>query len=496
MKTYEFLKRNALLLLLAAAAGFSGGCNQTEIDMFPADESGIVSTDTQMGYLTDENAQREFVTVEVRERGGGSVSLYLRATKKSGTASEVSLVYAPEVLEAYNEQTGNSFEALPETAVGFSSGKFSLAAGSQQSGELTLDYALTTEQTVGATYVIPVRAEVVSGELKMKSEDAEYLIFLNVVENPGDCDKGEDAAKVFCVMETNDVNPLNLLAFTLKDSGKYLFDAIVLFSDNIILDETTGTVHALVNDAVKHILNNREKYLTPLQERGMKVILAITPYHTHAGVANLKPATADAFAKDGKIICDTYELDGVFFDDEYTALVSPPPTGFYAENTAEAAADLMFRVKRMMPDRWVIAYQLGAIWDLSGEGCEFEADDKTWLPGDYIDYVMIDYSESAWASLAQFPGLPESRFGLYSYNFNSYSPSWPSEERLRQVKSKYKTLFLYGLNPFHPSGSFNTTPVGTSGGEEMTQVQALERVSRILYEEELVFDGNTYSKEW
>ena len=104
-------------------------------------------------------------------------------------------------------------------------------------------------------------------------------------------------------METNDVNPLNLLAFTLKDSGKYLFDAIVLFSDNIILDETTGTVHALVNDNIKYILNNREKYLTPLQERGMKVILAITPYHTHAGVANLKPATADAFAKELKIIC-------------------------------------------------------------------------------------------------------------------------------------------------------------------------------------------------
>ena len=486
MKTYEFLKRNALLLLLAAAAGFSGGCNQTEIDMFPADESGIVSTDTQMGYLTDENAQREFVTVEVRERGGGSVALYLRATKKSGTASEVSLVYAPEVLEAYNEQTGNSFEALPETAVGFSSGKFSLAAGSQQSGELTLNYALTTEQAVGATYVIPVRAEVVSGELKMKSEDAEYLIFLNVVENPGDCDKGEDAAKVFCVMETNDVNPLNLLSFTLDDSGKYLFDALVLFSDNIILDEATGTVHALVNDNIKYILNNREKYLTPLQERGMKVILAITPYHTHAGVANLKPATADAFAKELKIICDTYELDGVFFDDEYTALVSPPPTGFYAENTAEAAADLMFRVKRMMPDRWVVAYQLGAIWDLSGEGCEFEADD--------IDYVMVDYSESAWASLAQFPGLPASRFGLHSFDFNSYTPLWPSVGRLEQVRDTYKTLFLYGLNPYHRSGSFDTTPVGSS--EKMTQVQALERVTSTLYGEEMLFDGHTYTKDW
>ena len=357
-----------------------------------------------------------------------------------------------------------------------------------------MDYALTTEQTVGATYVIPVRAEVVSGELKMKSEDAEYLIFLNVVENPGDCDKGEDAVKVFCVMETNDVNPLNLLAFTLKDSGKYLFDAIVLFSDNIILDETTGTVHALVNDNIKYILNNREKYLTPLQERGMKVILAITPYHTHAGVANLKPATADAFAKELKIICDTYELDGVFFDDEYTALVSPPPTGFYAENTAEAAADLMFRVKRMMPDRWVVAYQLGAIWDLSGEGCEFEADDKTWLPGDYIDYVMVDYSESAWASLAQFPGLPASRFGLHSFDFNSYTPLWPSVGRLEQVRDTYKTLFLYGLNPYHRSGSFDTTPVGSS--EKMTQVQALERVTSTLYGEEMLFDGHTYTKDW
>ena len=116
MKTYEFLKRNALLLLLAAAAGFSGGCNQTEIDMFPADESGIVSTDTQMGYLTDENAQREFVTVEVRERGGGSVALYLRATKKSGTASEVSLVYAPEVLDSFRELAATGcVEFLAET---------------------------------------------------------------------------------------------------------------------------------------------------------------------------------------------------------------------------------------------------------------------------------------------------------------------------------------------------------------------------------------------
>lgn len=494
MKAYEFFKRNGFALLLTLSAGLAGGCNQTEIDMAPADESAIVTTETQMGYLTDENAQRGFTTVDVRENGSGSLDLYLRATKKDVEASEVELVYDASILENYNEETGNTFEALPEANLTFSAKKFTLDAESQRSAALTVNYALAAEQAVDKTYAIPLRAAVVSGALEMKSEDAEYLIFLNVAENPGDCDKGDDVSKVFCVMETNDVNPLNLLSFTLDDSGKYLFDALVLFSDNIILDETTGTVHALVNDAVKHILNNREKYLTPLQERGMKVILAITPYHTHAGVANLKPATAEAFAKELKIICDTYELDGVFFDDEYTTLESPAPSGFYAENSAEAAADLMFRVKRLMPDRWVVAYRLGAIRNLSSEECEFEYNEKIWQPGDYIDYVMVDYSESSEAELAEFPGLPESRFGLYSYNFNSNSPTWPSEERLQSVKSTYKTLFLYGLNPFHSSGSFNTTPIGVR--EKMTQVQALERVSSVLYGEGLVFDGNTYPKEW
>ena len=67
-------------------------------------------------------------------------------------------------------------------------------------------------------------------------------------------------------------------------------------------------------------------------------------------------------------------------------------------------------------------------------------------------------------------------------------------ERLEQVRDTYKTLFLYGLNPYHRSGSFDTTPVGSS--EKMTQVQALERVTSTLYGEEMLFDGHTYTKDW
>ena len=74
-----------------------------------------------------------------------------------------------------------------------------------------------------------------------------------------------------------------------------------------------------------HVLNNREKYLKPLQDRGIKVILSIMGHYTHAGVANMKEETAKAFAKELKIICDIYQLDGIFYDDEYTTREVPTP---------------------------------------------------------------------------------------------------------------------------------------------------------------------------
>ena len=494
MKTYEIMKGNLLALALVLSAGMAGSCSQTEIEMAPADNSTIVTTTIQKGYLTDENAQRGYLTVEVREAQSGSATLYLRATKPSDAASAVKLNYAPELVTVYNDETGNEYEALPETQLTLPAENLTLEAGSQKSTGITLNYTLAAEQTEGNTYVIPLRAEVVSGAMEINESDAEFLIFLNVVENPGDCSKGDDMSKVFCVMETNDVNPLNLLSFTLQDSGKYLFDALVLFSDNIVLDPTTGTVHALVNEPIKYILNNREKYLKPLQDRGMKIILGITPYHTHAGVANLMPATAEAFAKELKIICDTYSLDGVFFDDEYTELQNPAPTGFYAELSSEAAADLMYRVKRLMPDRWVVAYCLGSIKNMTSEGCTIVDNGVSHQPGDYIDYVMVDYGELDPVSPANYPGLPTDRFGMYSYNFNRDTPNWPPVAELEEVRDTYKTLFIYGLNPYHKTGSFNTTPVGNR--EQMTQVQALNRVSETLFGEQMVFDGTSYPTDW
>ena len=94
------MKGKALALAAVLMAGLAGGCSQTEIAMEPADPSYILTTTVQKGYLTDENSQRGYLTSEVRETGSGSVTLYVRATKPEQAASEVTLSYAPELVEA------------------------------------------------------------------------------------------------------------------------------------------------------------------------------------------------------------------------------------------------------------------------------------------------------------------------------------------------------------------------------------------------------------
>lgn len=112
-------------------------------------------------------------------------------------------------------------------------------------------------------------------------------------------------------MEVNDTNPLNNLSFTLKSNGKPLVDALIIFSANINYNAETGRVYIFNNENVQALLDNREHYLKPLQDRGMKIILGLLGNHDRSGVANMSKETAQAFAQEVKAMCDAYQLDGI-----------------------------------------------------------------------------------------------------------------------------------------------------------------------------------------
>lgn len=472
-------------LPILIGTGFAA-CSETEIDLKPLDESKYEITGEQNGYFCDETGKQDFSTVEVRSGNSLTLNIYLNATKKSETASVIELKYDQSVLDNYNASTDNEYQAFPQEAVLLDAGgSMTLAEGQQRSNTLAVNFTAVEGLVEGTTYAIPLKANVVSGPLKLTESRQGYLIFVTIQKNLGDCDKG--GCKVYTCMEINNTNPLNNLCFTLRNSGKYLFDGIILFCDNVILDQATGTVHAGVNDNIMHVLNNHEKYLKPLRDRGMKVILGIEAYWTHASIANLSEETARAFARELKIMCDTYELDGIFYDDEYDKAQTPTPPGF-VQKSPEAAARLMYEVKKIMPECINISYVYNNLRDLSSEGCFFEEGGVKQGPSYYVDYTYADYN-----TLAQdedltntYPGLPKDRWGMYSQEFaRGY---WAKDGELEEIKANNGIHFLFAYDPFRDT--FNTDFKGS------TQLKEIGKIANVLFEDEAVYDSNPYRKDW
>jgi hypothetical protein len=118
-------------------------------------------------------------------------------------------------------------------------------------------------------------------------------------------------------IEVNDHSPLNAGSYVLED-GTYLFDYVILFAANIRNSErTSGTPYVHLNENVQYILDNRTKYIKPLQDKGIKVILGLLGDHDGVTFSTMSDDHIEAFAADVKKVVDEYQLDGVDFDDEW-----------------------------------------------------------------------------------------------------------------------------------------------------------------------------------
>lgn len=272
-------------------------------------------------------------------------------------------------------------------------------------------------------------------------------------------------------MEINDTNPLNNLCFTLKESGKPLVDILILFSANINYNNETGKVYVYNNPNVQHLLDNREKYLKPLQDRGMKVVLGLLGNHDRAGVSNLADETAKVFAQELKVICDSYQLDGIFVDDEYSAYQNPVPVGFVSPSSA-AASRLCYEAKQAMPDRLVCAYAYGStssLPDIDGH-----------QSGEFVDYGIHDYGGSSDLS-SNYPAMPKSGMALYSQEFNR--GYWTADSNLENMRNDgYGSHMIFAMDPFR--NNFDR------------QKQAMESIADKLFDDELVYDEKPYKKDW
>lgn len=473
MRHFDKFKLRYLIALLMTFSCFTA-CND-DIEIANLDEQSYTVPDGQLVYITDADGKLTFTTMEFRSTG--FITLFLNSTNKVGS-STVQISYDMSVLEEYNSEYGNSYQPFPKELITFANdGVMTLGAKQSKSAGLNISLESNGELDFDKSYVIPLRMKVTSGDQKLAKDSETCLIFVKDLTGVPDCSKAS-GIKIFSCMEVNDTNPLNNLSFTLKDSGKPLIDCVILFAANINYNSEEGRVYINNNENVQALLDNREHYLKPLQDRGMKIILGILGNHDCAGIANLDDKTAQDFAQEVKAMCDVYHLDGIFVDDEYSAYQTPPPPGFVYPSS-QGAARLCYEVKKAQPERWVIAYVYKSTYGLPSV-IDLETGEKV-ESGQFIDYALHDYGGST--DLGNyFPGLPKMNMGLYSQEFARGSTATASKlSRMRE--DGYGSHMIFAMDPNR--NNFNRV-----------QLPAMQTIATAFYDEELVFDGKVYAKDW
>ena len=122
MKICNFSKISLLAILLSCGGYVFTSCQDTEFDAAPVDESNYEVSQDQMGYIANNDGKINSASLEVQAGRPADMTLCVKATKSSGAASDVKLVYDEEVLNSYNQDTENEYLAFPSANVTFEVG--------------------------------------------------------------------------------------------------------------------------------------------------------------------------------------------------------------------------------------------------------------------------------------------------------------------------------------------------------------------------------------
>ncbi len=475
MKKRLFIKS----CLVASVALFAASCSD-DTTLGSIDDAGRLDVpEGAVVYITDAAGSRGSSKVEFHN--AETNALHVKTGAALPADCKVTFAYNADALNAYNTANGTDYTILPQSMVAFANdGVVTLPAGQTA---VDAEYTLTSDGSLDpeTTYALPLSVTI-EGAAALGEADKNFVVLVRDLSSYGDChktwidDKGveHEGIKIFSVMEVNDTNPLNNLRYKLKNSGKYMVDALVMFSGNINYDAEQGRVYFFPNENVKAILDNREKYLKPLKDRGMKVIMGVMCNHDRACIANLDDNTAKLFAKELKALCDAYGLDGIFWDDEYCSPITPAPPGFVTPGRA-AWSRLAYEVWKIQPERWNIAY------GYSTTGSAVAVDGVQ--PGTFISYCLPDYSSSytdRW--LSSYPGMTLSQLGGCSMEFAQGRWS-ASESTLRNMRNEgFGAMMVFAMDPYRTNAS----------GQE----QAMNKLARAFYNDEVVVDQTTYPKDW
>lgn len=473
MQNYIKQGKLSLLILLFAISGTYFTACDDEITIGSVDQTSYETANETHGYLKSSATSRNIISMELRDNT--DLNVYFKLTKAMENQVDVNVGIDESLIAAYNKENLTSFEAFPASQVTIGNGgKISVDKWKTESSPLSISLSKGTLEE--ATYLLPITVKDNAG-INISTEDKTIYYLVKVAGSIPSTEK-PGGVRTLCYVEVNDNNILNVGSYTLEDSGIPFFDIAVIFAANIRYDSETGEVYLKYNDNVAHLLNNRDKYIKPLQDKGIKVILGLLGDHDFVGLGNLKGESLRNFAKQCKIAVDTYGLDGVDFDDEWS---NYPTTSTNAQWYPEWAASgtkmarLIIETRRLMPDKIITVFEYN-----NGRSIPNTVDNLVMT--DIIDYSMYAMYGNSSSMRSSYIGMPREKFSPTAVNVTQGNGStYMSSSTLAAVSNNiknqgYSLIFFYDLRAADISAH-------------------LSYASNALYGENLVF-SQSYAKDW
>lgn len=468
---YNINKLNLLILLITALGGFVFSSCEEEIMIDTGSDTNRLNTVNNVyGFLQSvENPIMKAVSVYKEKQ---TLRVIVGLTRPVNQSVDGILEIDESLVSTYNVEHGTDWKILPASVINLEEeGTVLIAPGDTKSYEMEIQITPSHNLEKG-TYLLPVRLKMKTNDVKLTSRENHLTFVIKVMGDVPNTDK-ENGIVTICYVECNKFNPLNAGEWTLKDSRKQLIDIVHLFAANINFNKETGRVYVKLNKNLQYILEHRDKYVKPLQDKGMKVCLSILGDHDGSGVANLSDKDARCFAAELKAIVEAYGLDGVDFDDEWSEYDKYPLPGF-PERGPYPYARLCYETKRAMPDKLCTVYYIGAVVpypdrNFYGFNMQIEGMD----PGDFIDYSYYAQYGSWSDGWNTIKGMKKSQWGPYSLDIQE---SWPyTLEQI--VKGGYGVQILYDLRP--------------NSGQKL-----IKTVAKGLYGEDAIHSGINYGIDW
>lgn len=448
-------------------------CSNDDIVIGKVDEFPYQSANESYAYMKHAGSVNNVLNTDVRQDEVKNIIVGL--TKPSEKAIDVKLSIDPSLVESFNKSNFTQYKLFPLNLVKIDNeGDVNIPKWRQESEPVLVH--LTKDNTLeGNSYLLPVVLNAVSDTGVSANGQVIYYVINVAPPIPSSAKEGWNGVSI-CYVEVNSNNPLNVGTYTLKNSGKPFFDICQIFAANMNYNAETGKVYLSLNENVQHLLANRDKYIKPLQDKGIKVCLSILPNHGGVGLLNLTNTAAKEFATEIKAAVDAYGLDGVDFDEEWADYGN---NGLPGANTTSYGR-LLFEVRKLLPRPKIITvYYIG----ISGLTNPVEGV----YPGQMIDYSYYPYYGGFSTSFGAIGGLTKAQWGPYPYAFHSTNGNvlYPSISTMNINRIKNEG---YGVNLMYDiRGQFN--------GAVMDYSNRLTIISNILYGEEVVA-GEIYQKDW